>query len=291
MKNQFIAFLLWLPVLVLAAVLSAGCSGAQQGPITADTGRDPQLSGLMGTNNTIVQEPTVEYLGTAIDPVSGRKVEGYLFRHPVNPGLGFAGTDRETAASATCYGFLAKGAKWKHLENWMLNPANGDGLSGSFILGNMEADISKWEDAADGVMGNGFFIDILGNGSLTDSALSLSNKKPDGVNAVFFGGGLSSGTIAVTVIWGIFSGPAAKRELTEWDQEYNDPYFTWSSSGEPGKMDFENIATHELGHSCGMNDLYSSSCKEVTMYGYGANGETKKRTLEIPDITGISTLY
>jgi hypothetical protein len=291
MRNHFIAVLLCLPVFVLAAVLSAGCSGAQQGPIAADTGRDTQLSGSMVRDNSIIQEPSVEYLGTAIDPVSGRKVEGYLFRHPVNPGLGFAGTDREAAASATCYGFLAKGAKWKHVEDWMLNPANGDGLSESFLLGNEAANIAKWEDAADGVMGNGSSIDILGNGSLTTTTLKLSNTKPDGVNAVFLGGGLSSGTIAVTVIWGIFSGPTANRELTEWDQEYNDPYFTWSSSGEPGKMDFEDISTHELGHSCGMNDLYSSSCKNVTMYGYGANGETKKRTLDVPDITGISTLY
>ena len=56
-------------------------------------------------------------------------------------------------------------------------------------------------------------------------------------------------------------------------------------------MDLQNIATHELGHSAGLNDIYSSTCSEVTMYGYSSYGETKKRTLEQPDITGLQKIY
>jgi len=56
-------------------------------------------------------------------------------------------------------------------------------------------------------------------------------------------------------------------------------------------MDLENIATHEIGHGAGLNDIYSSSCTAVTMYGYSDYGETSKRTLEIPDIQGLQTLY
>ena len=67
--------------------------------------------------------------------------------------------------------------------------------------------------------------------------------------------------------------------------------FDWSASGEAGKMDFENIVTHELGHAVGLADLYTTSCSEQTMYGYAANGETKKRTLESGDITGVKQLY
>ena len=280
----------WSLVAILVIVLAVGCSTTQKAPVTTDLDRDSQVSVPIPESSPIIQNPYVEYLGKAIDPVSGKTVEGYLFRHPVVSSLSRAEAERYAAAS-TCYGFLSSGAKWKHLENWVLNPANGDGLTSSFLLSNEAMDIAKWEDAADGVVGDSRSIQILGDGMLTNSPLSLSNSRPDGVNAVFLGGGLSSGTIAVTVIWGIFSGPSSRRELTEWDQEFNDANFTWSMSGEAGKMDFENIATHELGHACGMNDQYSSSCKEVTMYGYGANGETKKRTLEAPDITGISILY
>ena len=57
------------------------------------------------------------------------------------------------------------------------------------------------------------------------------------------------------------------------------------------KMDFANIATHELGHSVGLDDLYDDKCREQTMHGYADYGETKKRTLEAGDIAGISKLY
>ena len=56
-------------------------------------------------------------------------------------------------------------------------------------------------------------------------------------------------------------------------------------------MDFESIATHELGHSVGMGDLYTTDCGEMTMYGYATDGETKKSSLEDGDITGVKELY
>jgi len=75
------------------------------------------------------------------------------------------------------------------------------------------------------------------------------------------------------------------------NQVYDDVDFDWSASGETGKMDFENIATHELGHSVGLGDLYQSACAEQTMYGYAGFGETKKQTLEAGDIAGAVKLY
>ena len=55
-------------------------------------------------------------------------------------------------------------------------------------------------------------------------------------------------------------------------------------------MDFENIATHELGHSFGMGHP-DSTCIEETMYAYADFGETKKRVLNAGDIAGIQELY
>jgi len=61
--------------------------------------------------------------------------------------------------------------------------------------------------------------------------------------------------------------------------------------GNAFKMDFESFATHELGHSVGMGDLYNSACNQETMYGYANEGEIMKRTLNLGDIKGISALY
>ncbi|MBA7643606.1 hypothetical protein ES703_51337 [subsurface metagenome] len=56
-------------------------------------------------------------------------------------------------------------------------------------------------------------------------------------------------------------------------------------------MDLQNIATHELGHSVGLGDLYDDVASEETMYGLSEYGETKKRTLYLGDIAGIQKLY
>ena len=81
--------------------------------------------------------------------------------------------------------------------------------------------------------------------------------------------------------------------MVEWDQVYNDEDFSWSVCAGQNctDMDFENIATHELGHTFGLDDLYTDSCLEETMYGYALEGETAKITLELGDITSIYQLY
>ncbi|MDP2664229.1 MAG: matrixin family metalloprotease [bacterium] len=228
--------------------------------------------------------PGVFYLGISVD--NGRLVEGYAF---VDYKKGFAkppwagGGKNGGTDTSSCYGFLAKGAKWKVIEDWVVNPANTEGLTNSFILSNLSGDIGKWEAAAGA--------DILGGGSVTSATLVADTNSPDKQNEVYFADIDSPGAIGVTIVWGIFGGPPFARELVEWDQVYDDVDFNWSSVGEAGKMDFENIATHELGHSVGMGDLYESTCSEQTMYGYASYGETKKQTLEAGDIAGIQKLY
>ncbi|WP_340818116.1 matrixin family metalloprotease [Methanolobus sp. WCC4] len=78
-------------------------------------------------------------------------------------------------------------------------------------------------------------------------------------------------------------------EIVESDVQLNSN-IEWGTNGEKTKMDVQNIATHEFGHN-GLNDLYITKCTELTMYGYSAVGETKKRTLGLGDILGIKALY
>lgn len=254
---------------------------------------NPSTSGIL-TLPQAADNSTVISLGTAVDPQSGKVVEGFAIIHPKkgyhhkpdhSKGSGGNG-DRESK----CFSFLAKGAKWKSVEPWVVNTSNNAGLDGSFVFNNLTADIAKWEDAADGTVGDGSSVNILGNGSTTSNTLVADTSSPDGQNEVYFADVSSSGAIAVTIVWGIFGGPPFARELVEWDQIYDDVDFDWSSIGEAGKMDFENIATHELGHSVGLGHP-DDSCAEETMYRFADFGETKKQTLEAGDIAGTSSLY
>ena len=246
--------------------------------------------------------PGVFSLGTARD--KGRVVEGYAFVY-YKKGFGKGGKPSkcnndgfcgpgenskncpgdcggEPDPGSSCYGFLARGAKWKTVEDYIVDPTNTRGLDETFVRDNLATDIAKWEAAAG--------VNILGDETAgTVDGADLDN--PDEKNEVYFGSIDEPGAIAITIVWGIFGGPPHGRKLVEWDQVYDEVDFDWSATEEAGKMDFESIATHELGHSVGLDDLYDGSCSEQTMYGYATEGETKKRTLEAGDIAGVQELY
>lgn len=228
----------------------------------------------------------------------GKLVQGYAF---VDYGKNYAGPPgscdpwpecKKNGGKDTskCYEFLAKGAKWRTIEPWIMNPSNTEGLNETTVFDIQSDALKKWEDAADGAV-DGNNIQIFGSGTQTSETLVADTDSPDNQNEVYFGDVGQDGAIAVTIVWGIFKGPPQQRELVEWDQIYDQVDFDWSVFGDSGRMDFDNIATHEDGHSGGLDDLYEDKCSEETMYGYASNGETKKRSLELGDITGISELY
>ncbi len=94
-----------------------------------------------------------------------------------------------------------------------------------------------------------------------------------------------STAIAVNVYW--YSGSL----IVHNDVCFNNYNFTWSDSGQSGRMDVQNIAAHEFGHNLCLNDIYDSYASEYTMYGYSGYGETKKRSLHQDDIDGIRYIY
>lgn len=251
--------------------------------------------------------PGIFHLGTALD--KGRVVEGYAIVTPhkkskkrfAKPGCNNDGicdpgekkncgdcniAGDEEVDTSSCYEYT-RGAKWKVEENYIVNTSNNSGLDHFYILDNLEINIGKWEKASGAW--------IIGNQQSTDEPLEADSYSPDGSNEVYFADVEYANAIGVTIIWGIFGGPPNRRELVEWDQIYDDFDFDWSDDCESeecaSKMDFENIATHELGHSVGLIDLYDSFCSGQTMYGYASGGETTKRDLEDGDITGIRQLY
>ena len=230
----------------------------------------------------------VIYLGKKTDPKTKLEVDGIMFIHKKNNAKN--GSARKPGGT-TCYSYLGAGAKWKGTpESWLMNTANTRGLDGNAVFNLMSNGIAKWEDAADGNVGNSLGVNILGDGSTTSSVLTADSAAPDGVNEVYFADISGGSTIGVTTVWGIFGGPTFNRQLVEWDMVLDDVTFDWSTSGDLAKMDFDSIATHELGHAVGMGHP-SNSCTEETMFAYGTEGETKKRDLNTGDIQGINNLY
>lgn len=247
-----------------------------------------------GTSQALTLPPAPENsnvipLGTAVDPKTGKNVEGYAIIHRRENQAKGGGSNKPGSG---CYGYISQGAKWKTVEDWVVNPTNSRGLDGSNVFNILNGGISKWEEATDGNVSNSKGVDVLGSGATTSATLAADTSSPDDQNEVYFADITDSGAIAVTIVWGIFGGPTFNRELVEWDQIYDDATYDWSAeaSGAAGKMDFDNIATHELGHSFGMADLYNS-CTDETMYGYTTYAETKKRDLNSGDIRGINGLY
>ena len=108
----------------------------------------------------------------------------------------------------------------------------------------------------------------------------------DGTNIICFGTITTTGTVGQNTI-GIIQ---LHGQLIDSDISFN-TYYSWVTDGSIKGYDVQNVATHELGHSLNLADLYSIADTEKTMYGSTEYGETKRRTLEQDDIDGITYLY
>lgn len=199
--------------------------------------------------------------------------KGFGHKPQHNPGGG------NGDSGPSCYGFLSKGAKLTASENLVFSHADS-GLSQGQVSGAIGDAATEWDSQTS--------INIFG--SLTHSASANFDSTPDGVNELSFGDYPTNGVIAVARVWGIFSGPPSGRYIDQFDIQF-DTDFAWGTSGAATLMDLQNIATHEIGHGVGLDDVYEPACSEVTEYGYSDYGETKKRTLEQQDINGLQSLY
>ena len=237
--------------------------------------------------NAVQIEDGAYYLGRGKDR-DGSDVEGIAFVHP-RAGAAKGGGGKPPAGGSTCFAFMSSGARWKTLEPYVVDARNRSGMDSATVSSVIDAGLGLWESAAGkpifGPLGSG-----EGNGADT--------IQPDNLNEFLFAEIDDPGVIAVTIVWGRFSGPPHSRELVEWDMICDDVEYTWGSAGETNEgalgdtliMDFQAIFQHEAGHAAGLSHP-SSTCTEETMYAYASTGETKKRTLHTGDIEGIRALY
>lgn len=215
--------------------------------------------------------------------VNGKAVQGYAFvdykkdfTHKPNHKPGGGG-------DTTCFSLLARGAKWKTTEQYVLDTTNVDGMNDSFVSSVIETSFNTWDSEVT--------FDVFGTRDTNSTVDGADTSSPDGKNEVMFGDISSSGAIAVTIVWGIFAGPPGGRELVEFDMVFDDVDFNFGDATlNASLMDLQNIATHEDGHALGLGHP-SDSCTEETMFRFAGFGETKKRTLNAGDIDGVHALY
>ncbi len=250
--------------------------------LTADAWAAPPAFSLPAHAKEIAEN--VYDLGYAMH--HGRQVRGIAFLHPRdnaakpdNPGGGRGGGSTTTSS---CFTLIAKGARWKGVEDYMVDPTNLMGMSDDYVNQQIDTAASAWNNQLSG--------DVFGS-RIANAVDGPDRDAPDDKNEVMFRVIEDPGVIAVTITWGVFSGAPRFRELVEWDQVYDDRDFVWGDAdANINVMDLLNIAVHEVGHAAGLShpDL---TCTDETMYAYATEGETKKRDLNDGDIAGIQELY
>jgi len=156
--------------------------------------------------------------------------------------------------------------------NYYINPSNDDGLSQGDVVNTIKASVDTWDEQTN--------YQVF---KYIDTTSEIAGKY-DGLNVISWGTYGSANVIAVTMSW------VSGRRVLEVDCLMN-TYYGWSLSGESGKMDVQNIMTHELGHFCGLADLYKDTDYWLTMYGYSDFHETYKQTLGLGDILGLRAVY
>jgi len=145
-------------------------------------------------------------------------------------------------------------------------------------------------DGVDGVLTNSFNV-WYSDGTFTQGSDTRAKRaRLDQVNAIMWKR-LPRSTLGATFVWYSNTG-----EVMEVDTVFNKRH-RWANfqnspdcQSSPDAYDLQNIATHEFGHWIGLDDLYDDAHRDLTMYGFGAGGEVKKRTLGTGDVSGRNAL-
>lgn len=177
-------------------------------------------------------------------------------------------------------------AGWKLPSGWTynLNTASLPNTISSINLATIAANsFASWQ------------AQIAGKVAVTKGAnTSVAKAMRDNKNIIAWGR-TSGSALAVSYIW-YQNGQALEIDTifnNRFTWYWSDPS-TWQSGqtcAYAGVYDVQDILTHELGHTFGMDDMYTADYAHSTMYGYGGTGETKKNTLTTGDIAGLTPIY
>jgi len=93
-----------------------------------------------------------------------------------------------------------------------------------------------------------------------------------------------SGIVAITPVW--FS--VASGQITDADVLFNGSQFEFTTAGESGRYDVQDVATHELGHFLGLDH---SGWAGASMYPYVSTAVIAHRSVSADDAHGVREVY
>ena len=200
--------------------------------------------------------------------------------------------------ATTCTDYKWRGNKWP--STTVSYELNAGGVSGASTA--VAAAFAAWTHA---VADHGGTLSVSASTGTTSCATAGTVRNQ--VDQICWRDLTSSypNAIAVTFVWSSRS----TKQIVEADTVFNSGAgFSWSyhdpgscltygscntDSGASGTYDIRDIGTHEFGHFLALlSDLYTTSRdSQLTMYGYGSTGETKKDSLAKGDCLGITAAY
>ncbi len=173
---------------------------------------------------------------------------------------------------------------WPNPENVtvVINSDGSDDLSNDSHATAIRSAIDAW-NAVDGSR-------IRLQESTSESARSRRDWQSNDIHTVlfdednasgYFAG--ASGIVAITPVTFFTSG-----EIIDADVLFNGKNFAFTTSGQPGRFDVQDIAAHELGHLIGLD--HSGVCG-ATMYPYVDSTVILHRSLALDDERGARSIY
>lgn len=249
-----------LSILLVLIVFASTVSAIPASDIAKDKSQAPENSPVIDDNWNL-ENPRI-----TIDWITGEARADFIHYKE-------KAVNRQAKGSA-CYKTFAK---WTNTPvTYAVNTTNPQGMSDAFVTSAISLSAEAWDDATGIELFNPYVLDYAARYGIRD------NK-----NSIDFGPLSENGAIAVTSIWYNFF----TKQIYETDMRFN-TYYTWGDATVSSSvMDLRNIGTHEFGHVGGLDDIYKTVCGQVTMYGYSGYGDISKRSLEVPDITGLRSLY
>lgn len=227
----------------------------------------------------VLAAATVPLAATALPAQAApqaKLIHVHVFKTHGKPQPTTANCTNSGATTASSYVFT--GWKVAGATTARLNTATVPSYLGSTTLSSMQAGFDAWSQADAAVPK----VNVVTGGTVT-------KPTANGSYDLMFGR-TNGNSLAVTYTWRWSDG------RVESDTIFGTGV-TWFEASSEGdgcyesvpRYDVRNIATHEFGHTYGMD--HPSGARFETMYAYGYSGETGKWSLGAGDTAGVRALY